>query len=223
MTTARKIEIDFAICMVVAITLGTWFVWRNRNPQPMQLTAPILADTDASSSGSAQAVITPVTQSTKPFVPQVDTVSQPSPDGAKKLTMTVKHNKNGTLSYQFSTADANGENQYSIYDISLPGTQKMSIPFNTWSPDDKYVYIENNEGDAMVFNAVGEDIREGEQFIDVGQVFNGAGKKDTYGKTLGWASPTLLIVNGVASDGGKGSSYWVEVPSKAVLQLSSQF
>lgn len=222
MTTARKIEIDFVVCLLVGVALSGWFVWRNSNPQPMQLTAPILADTSASDSGTEKVVITPPPV-TKPFVPKVDTVFQPSPDGTRKLKMTVTHNKNGTLDYQFTASDFLGENAQMIYAVSLPGTEKMSIPFNTWSPDDKYFFIVNGQGNAMVFTAAGEDIREGEQFIDVGQVFNGAGRKDTYGKTLGWASNTLLIANGIASDGSKGSSYWVEIPSKAVLQLGQDY
>jgi len=110
-----------------------------------------------------------------------------------------------------------------LYTVTVPASEGMSIPFNTWSPDDKYVFIQKNNGDALVFSATGEDISEGQKYIGIKDIFNGTERADYYHETTGWASPTLLIVNTVRADNKKGSSYWFEIPSKAIIQLSSQF
>lgn len=208
-------KIDGRVFLFVAaiIVSGIVFAGRNgKNPQFTQRGVPLVEK-----SASYEAV------DTATRVPQTETSSQSSPDGKKILVLTTTHNSDGTLTHVFTTTDGDGGNKYDVYTATVPVAEEMSIPFNTWSPDDKYLFVLKHDGDALVFRATGEEIVEGQLYLDVGDLFSASNKKDAYHETTGWASPTLLIVNTVREDGTKGSSYWFEVPSKAIIQLSSQF
>lgn len=209
-----RIEIFICICALIAVS--GYSVLRVKYSNSGHLSRVIIA-------GETLRTTLPVV--TNPIV-KVDTASQPTPDGKKKLLMEATHKKD-TSTYVFTTSDGSGGNIEPLFtttvQASASATEGLNIPFNTWSPDNKYLFIQTNDGDAWVFNATGEEIVTGQRYFDVRDLFNAAGKKDTYKVTTGWASETLLIVNTLAPDKTKGSSYWFEVPSKAIIQLSSQF
>jgi hypothetical protein len=170
--------------------------------------------------------LSPVPSEAPVFAPEVQTFSQVSPDGTKKLTMTATTNKDAGKTYAFITSDAANANQQSIYEATLPNMENMSIPFNTWSPDNAYVFLGQNTASssgAIVMKANGEPIVEGQRYFDVAALFKAQNTGNTYQETTGWASETLLIINTMQPDGTKGSSYWLEIPSKAIIQLSTQF
>lgn len=205
------------ICMSAIIAVSGFSVWRVNRANSGQLSNVIVAGY------TTPAATVPVVSN--PVI-KTDTTSQPTPDGTKKVVMNTTHTTN-TLHYVFTTTNGSGGNIQPLFEetvqTSMSATEGMSIPFNAWSPDDKYVFIQKNDGDALVFNGAREEIVPGQRYLDVKNLFNAAGKKDTYQETTGWASPTLLIVNTTSPDGTKGSSYWFEVPSKAIIQLSSSF
>lgn len=147
---------------------------------------------------------------------------QPSPDGTKKLVMRVVHEASGSSQYIFTAMDKNGENAVRVYETRLVGGS-FSIPFNTWSPDDRYFFIQKNTGEALVFTRTGDPVTQTEQLLDVKEDFTKGQRSDSYTEVTGWASPTLLIINTTNPEGKKGSSYWYEVPSKAIIQLWGDF
>lgn len=214
MTTKQKVGIDILICVSAIILVSGYSVWRVKRSD--QLSKVIVA-------GNTVRATVPVVSNP---VLQTDIASQPTPDGKKKLLMEATHKKD-TSTYVFTTTDGSGGNLQPLFSktvqASASASEGMSIPFNSWSPDNKYLFIQKNDGDAMVFKATGEEIVPGQLYFDVRDLFSAAGRKDTYEVTTGWASPTLLIVNTTTPDNTKGSSYWFEVPSKAIIQLSSQF
>ena len=160
-----------------------------------------------------------------PLIPQPQVISQISPDGAKQLTMTVTTSKDLTKTYTFVTSDADGSNQQTIY-TSPDTTDSLSIPFNTWSPDDKYLfltYTASSSAEALVMRADGKPLTDTEPTFNAKTIFDAKNTGNTYQETTGWASETLLIINTTVSDGSKGPSYWLEIPSLAIIQLSTQF
>lgn len=147
--------------------------------------------------------------------------TQPSPDGSVKIIMHAKPTTTGT-EYTFTTMEDDGNNPHQLYQITQPeGT--FSLPFNAWSPDNAYVFIQKNTGEAYVFTRTGSPIIPDERFFDVREIYSGSERGSRYSTVTGWASPTLLIIRTVNPDGSKGSSYWFEVPSKAIIQLSGDF
>ena len=205
-----KTDVEILAGVLLVAVASSFFVWHGaNNSQPIQLSNPIVADAQ--------------TEGNDTNIPlQVDNASQITPDGTKKLVMKTTYNKDGSLFYVFTTTDGSGENEQPLY-ATTSASANFRLPFNAWSPDNKYVFIEKTNGDALVFDASGEDIVEGQKYLDVENLFIAAGKKDMYKVTTGWASPTLLIINTTTPENKKGSSYWFEVPSKAIIQLSSEF
>lgn len=165
---------------------------------------------------------------TAPAMPKSQTVSQISSDGTKEVIMKKTYNKDNTQTYTFSTADGLGNNQVVIFTRILDSSKIMSIPFNTWSPDNKYFFVQEqtkdgNVTDTMAFQGSGEAFASGEKYFDLTELFKERNTGNNFSEATGWASETLIIVNTTMPDNTKGPSYWFEVPSKAILQLSTDF
>lgn len=212
MTTKRQIELETIPFIILIIVISSFLVWESNQNSKMQLSTASPINTSHKT----------VALAPNPVL-KVDTVSEMSPDGTKKLTMKTTHNPDGTLAYLFTSSDQLGANEAQVYTTRLKPPQSISIPFNAWSPDNRYLFIQKENGDALVFKATGEEIVPGQKYFDVGDLFLASSKKDIYQETTGWASPTLLIVNTTTQNNTKGSSYWFEVPSKAIIQLASEF
>lgn len=215
MTKRSQIEIATLTFIIIAGFLTSYFAWKGfqTRQQLSSLAATFVSDNTTPSFTVSK--ITPIAK--------IDTASQISPDGTKKFVMESTHNANGTVTYIFTTTDASGNNQYRIYTTTVLGSDTLSIPFNTWSPDNKYVFIQKNNHEGYLFKANGESMTTQEPYFDVATLFTSKIKNNVYDRTTGWASPTLLIVNTLTPDNTKGPSYWFEVPSKAIIQLSSPF
>ncbi|HYK08952.1 MAG TPA: hypothetical protein VEW42_05630 [Candidatus Eisenbacteria bacterium] len=215
MTTIRKIELESVSLFLLATIFGVVFaMYYNHSAKPRSVFSLPVMDVFA----------TPTP--TPPPTPKVETFSNVSPDGTKKLTMTVTPHATTSKTYAFSVSNADESNPQSIYSINLPIDETMNIPFNAFSPDDKFLFLEHNTRDgneAFVFRASGDPMTDTKQYFNAPAIFIAHQTGNTYQETTGWASETLLIINTTLSNGDKGPSYWLEVPSKAVIQLSTQF
>lgn len=209
MTRRQQIKLATVFFIIIAIFLSSYFVWRNnQNFQNL-----------SRASTPPQKIIVP---SLNPIL-KIETASQISPDGTKKLNMKKTHNSDGTSTFVFTVMDGTGGGEHALYTAKVQNQDNLSVHFNTWSPDNKYLFIQKNENGALVFKANGEPITDDQTYFDVGDLFTDKIKNVSPREVTGWASPTLLIVNTVKEDNTIGPSYWFEVPSKAILVLSSQF
>ncbi len=212
MTTLRQIELEsiFLISIVAASSLF-FVIQRNNNYQP-QLS---IASAIPAMSAPSEVITSKVTIS-----------SQISPDGTKKAIMKVTQNPDDTSTYDFAVADENSANEKPIFTRTLDLSKNMTIPFNTWSPDNKYFFIRENAGDnksVFAFKASGIAFSDTEQYFDVTDLFSQKNTGNNFEEATGWASESLIIINTTKENGTKGASYWFEVPSKAVIQLSTEF
>jgi hypothetical protein len=158
-------------------------------------------------------------------VPNPQVTSQLSPDGKKQLTMKITTNEDLSKTYVFTTSNPDGTSQQTIYSATYTG-DSMAIPFNTWSPDNKYVFITHNNPsgkEAIILKANGEAITEQESSINATKLFTTKITDNLYDEATGWASETLLLINTKTVEGKKSTSYWFEVPTKAIISLSTQF
>lgn len=148
-----------------------------------------------------------------------------SADGEKKVVMKKVGNTDSNLStYTFTASDINGGNGKTIYTTTLSENQNMEIPANSWSPDNKYLFLKEADGQSeafFVFKASGETFSDGNTYIDVGPLF--VAKKIEYklDEITGWDDNTLLHVFTV-SEKGRGPSYWFDIDSRNFLMLSSR-
>jgi len=207
MTTLRKVELESIFLISIVAALSLFFVVQRNN----------------------KGVSVPIVSINSPLAkpdPQQNVFSQISPDGTKEVIMKIARNSDDTSAYSFYTADGSGANEKYIFEKMLEKEEGMTIPYNTWSPNNQYFFIEENakEGKSIfAFKADGEAFSEGEVYFDVTDLFK---KKDTgnnFSEATGWASESLIIINTTKEDGSKGPSYWFEVPSKAILILATEF
>lgn len=208
-------EIETFSFFIVAAVAGTTFAFvGGKTPKPpLTINAPIIANLQPSPTDAP--------------LPKPTTVSQVSPDGNKKLSMTQSVNKDGSNTYAFTVVDTATDNPQPIYTVTLTG-ETMSIPYNTFSPDDKYVFVQYNSKNgthAWVLRVNGQPINPttNEQYYDATALFNQRYPNLTYDQITGWASETLLVVLTKNADGTEGQSFWVEIPSKAIIPLATQF
>lgn len=208
-TLRRQVELEsiFLISVVAAVSL--YFVIQ-RNPGqfngPMRIAA---MNSSFAAPDSSQNIF-----------------SQISPDGTRKVVMKVTRNSDNTSTYNFSTADEDSGNEQYIFSKTLNSSDSMTIPFNTWSPDNKYFFIQENVGNnksVFAFKATGEAFSDTENYLDVTDLLSKRNTGNNFAEATGWASESLIIINTTKQDNTKGPSYWFEIPSNAVIQLSTEF
>lgn len=171
--------------------------------QPIQERSHVLA---------IQPVLTPT--------PKIQNVH--SGDGTKNLSLREgRDTQTGTKTYTLVASDVEGGNTHTILTTSVPSDETVSLPYNSWSPDNKYVFVQTTApAQFLVLKASGEAFADEKQYLEVGPVFVDKKTGNTLSEVTGWASPTLLILTSTTASGERGPSYWFEVPSKVILQLA---
>ncbi len=163
-------------------------------------------------------------------LPSAFTVEVPeriSPDGSKKVIMDIEDHADGTKTYSLSVLDTTKDSEELIMSQRLADSLNLSLPFNSWSPDNTYFFVEQKSDsgtvtDVQIFKASGT-FPSGERMLTVVNTFSEKQPNYTFSHVTGWASNTLLIVNSWKPDMSKGPSFWYEVPSQAIVRLSQQF
>lgn len=220
MTTRHIIELETLSFVFAAAFLSAFLVWHNNKNFQEQFRASV----PFNASNKIQTIISPMALNpAKNPIIKTETAEQISPDGTKKIIMKKTQNTDKTDTYVFTSTDGAGLGEKQLYTAKVENSETFDIPFNAWSPDNKYVFIIKNNNNALVFKATGEPVANSQPYFDVAQTFLEKGKKDTISEVTGWASETLLIVNTQTPENTKGPSYWFEVPSRAIIQLSSEF
>src|SRR3989338_6775873 len=98
--------------------------------------------------------------------------------------------------------------------ISPDGEKKVIMKVTENSGENKSIFV---------FKATGESLTDTEKYFDAADIFRQKGTGNNFAEATGWASETLIIINSKKPDKTKGFSYWFEVPSKAIIQLSTEF
>lgn len=177
----------------------------------------------------ASATYTPTTP-TPTILPSAkeEVISSDSPDGKKKLTL--KKIREGSLTaYSVFTSDipeVASPSEVLIYEATIDSSQRLSIPYNTWSPDDAYVFLQEDSQagrDYYVFSSTGGSFANGEQYLHIRDLFTKGRPEFTLTEVTGWAAPYLLIVNTITTDGTEGPSFWFDLSSQSFIQLSTRF
>lgn len=151
-------------------------------------------------------------------------ISVGSPDGKWKLTMKEEKGKD-SINYTFTAGNTLDGIQNVIFTKNLPLGESMSIPANTFSPDDKYVFLKHTSAVGDNYTALsvtGGPIKD-VQTLDFSSIF--ASKYEDYKITeaTGWGGVNLIVFNTDKTSGGIGPSFWFEVPSGAFTKLSNRF
>ena len=147
-----------------------------------------------------------------------------SPDGKMKVTMEKKTNTDNTSTFSLTVSDVSGGNPINIFKNTLSDGAEMSIPLNSFSPDNRYLFIRESNGSKqnfLVFKSTGEAFSDGNKYIDVVPLFDAKNTGLKLTDVTGWDSNTLLHVFTEDEKGERGPSFWFEIPDGAVIQLAS--
>lgn len=149
--------------------------------------------------------------------PTVKNTEVHSADGEMNLIMQTQKQSDDSTTYSFFTSDITGNNKKVIFEKTVGAGVSMEMLQNSWSPDNKYVFLRENKPDSFnifVFKASGENFADGQQYLDVISLFIQHKVRYLLSDVTGWDSPTLLHV--VTS----GPSYWFDITTGAFLQLA---
>lgn len=148
-----------------------------------------------------------------------------SADGTMKIVLEKKIQSKFLTNYKLTASDISGEKEVVILSTTLSENKEIQIPRNSWSPDNKYLFIKENEEGKLsffVFRSTKELFPDGKEFIDVLPLFDNKKYELRLSDITGWDSNTLLHVFTQKLDGSKGPSFWFDVESKSFYQLGSR-
>jgi hypothetical protein len=163
--------------------------------------------------------IAPVPQAAIKPVEASEVKSMDSPDG--KLTLVMKTTQKGEQTvYSFSISGKE------IFTKTLDSATSISIPYNTWSPDGKYVFLKESGTSGVNFFALSVKVPSNEQSDQTASISSSFAEKYPdliIGNVTGWGGVNLIVINSAKLDGSRGPSFWFEMPSHALIQLSTHF
>lgn len=161
----------------------------------------------------------------KPYPSPAQQPAVHSGDGTVQLIMRKTDQKDGSILYSFFTTNSSGKIEKTLFTKNIPTSDTMIIPANAWSPDNKYVFLRENNANSFnifVFKASGETFAGKEQYLDLTALFEKRNLPYNVADVTGWDSETLLHVHTVAKETNKrGPSYWFDVTDRAFLQLAT--
>lgn len=161
-------------------------------------------------------------QQTKVIIPPVEAseiTSMDSPDG--KLTLSMKTTKGGSgVTYSFIISGKE------IFGKTVDPSIAFSIPHNTWSPNNKYVFLKETGiagANFFVLSVSEGSSSQDEQTANITDLFTQKYPDLKIGDVTGWGGINLVIVNSIKNDGSRGPSFWFEMPAHSFIQLSTRF
>ena len=159
----------------------------------------------------------------KPKGPQVSFMD--SPEGSRTLTLE-RQESNEISSYLLSVSSKSDGQKLQLFKKDESISQNLSIPFNTWSSDNRYVFLKETTpaiNNYLVFQSSGVPFASDSAFVSVQELFSKKVPNFIIEDVTGWAGPTSLIVNTRAVEGSSKVSFWFEVPSQSFIQLGTYF
>jgi hypothetical protein len=204
----RLSKLIITVCLIVSV-ISILFVMRSRGWEPKR------PSPDSRNNPYALPVAKAGTS---------NEASVESPDGKLTLKMQENKGKEGTT-YIFWISGSDGSAK-EIFRKTTPLGSALSIPFNTFSPDGKYVFLKeanDSNADYLVLSVAGTWLTKDSQTLEISGLF--ADKYPDYKITdaTGWGGPTLVVINTDRISGGEGPSFWFDVGSRSFIQLSNRF
>ncbi len=148
-----------------------------------------------------------------------------SPDGTTTLTMEKQEFEN-SAKYTFYTGSKSEATRQLIFAKDESLNQTLQIPYNTWSPDNVYLFLKEvtpKTDNYYVFFGNGEMFSDNSNYLNIQTLFSQNVSGYTITDVTGWAAPNLLIVNTRETQGENKVSFWFDVPSRSFIQLSTYF
>lgn len=143
-----------------------------------------------------------------------------SPDGKQVLIMKEEVGKESTTE-TFSISDEPGGGSHKIFSKTLTEGNVISVPYNTFSPDNKYIFLKEAGASGVRYFALGTS-KEGLP-MEFTNFFNEKFPDYKITDVTGWGGITLIVFNVDNKDGTVGPSFWYDVASNSFIRLSDRF
>lgn len=203
------------VTVIISIICIVLIVY-NRHQINILSLAPIQPTTVALPSSPPTPMPTPVPRISKIIASQIN----PDNSYILKLKMIPEQNLTAFTLLYAKASDSTGTQLYA----SIPMLDtNWSIPFNTWSPDNKYIFIQEDKAktrDYIIFPVASADPIEP---IRLSRLFYNQYPDHVLREVTGWAGASLLILNTQTKNGETGPSFWFHPATKAFTQLSTRF
>ena len=188
------------LLLILAVAVGGLWFWRQA-PRP----AKINQLTEASPS------------------PVPDLTGQ-SPDG--KISLTLKQQPGAAAITWTLTASQDGAAAERIWWQTLPADTALSLPPNSVSPDNQYLFLQLSGADShryLVLTATGLPLGKETQTVEFAEAFSAQYPEFKITAVTGWGGVNLIVFNTDKISGGIGPSFWFDVPSRSFIRLSNRF
>lgn len=162
-------------------------------------------------------------------------VTTPSPSPAPMLTASsadgeieLKMNQtriNDSITWTLRTI-TDEDTVRRIFWKTLPADTELSIPFNSVSPDNKYLFLKQEGPDKtryFVMTTSGEPIALETQTLEFAEKFEAEQPDYKITEVTGWGGINLIVFNTDTTEGATGPSFWYEVPTRSFIRLSNRF
>lgn len=154
-----------------------------------------------------------------------DPISVVSPDKKVEISINRVDDKTSTH-YSLSVTDKSTNLTKTIFTKTVPPGVVITVPFNTFSPDNKFIFLkEMGDGYSkhFVLSLSGRDIVQGSQTIDIEPEFAEKYPDFKITDVTGWGGINLIVVNTDKIEGGIGPSFWFDIGSSSFIRLSTRF
>lgn len=192
-----------ALLLVISLAVVGGLMFWQLKPQPV----PIKAITEPSPSPNPEQII-----------------FANSSDG--KINLEMKQEKGASAITWTLTARQGEEAAKTIWWQSLPNETTISIPFNTVSPDNKYMFLKLAGPDKIryfVLTTSGKPLVSGAQTVEFSELFEAKYPEYIISEVTGWGGTNLIVFNTDKVSGGIGPSFWFDLSGKSFIQLSNRF
>jgi hypothetical protein len=107
-----------------------------------------------------------------------------------------------------------------IWTATLSAATIVSLPFNTVSPDNKYLFLKQADAGQTAYLVMKTD---GQAPVDFFPLFTEQFPEYRIKEATGWGGINLIVFNTLAEKDTPGPSFWFEVPSRSFIRLSGRF
>lgn len=151
------------------------------------------------------------------------TIEVHSGDGKTKLIQTSSRLADASTSYTFKVTDGTSDSPRVLFSKKLASGETAEIPANSWSPDNKQLFIKENSGGTtnyFVYKANGSKYKNGDDYLDVSSLWQKSKNRYSIKMATGWAGNDLLELRTIKEGGTDGPSFWFVTSSRGFLQLA---
>lgn len=144
-----------------------------------------------------------------------------SGDGSMKLIASARLAL-GAENYTLKVGRGEADPGEVVYTNAVGLGEAITVPANSWSPDNKLFFILEKSGGRdsyRVFREDGGTFKNGQKYLDINDYWTVSKQKYQIREITGWASTDLLVVMTTRDDGTAGPSFWFVVSSHSFMQL----